>query len=176
MSKSPMKPLVPDAGIVERASRLLFSRQPGNRDGRPTSGCFPPASARTERDTGFPACEPDQSTVEAASRRLFVESKRQDAASTSCQPVPLFALASKSQRSTSIAPVIRSSVSMAGSRSRFSTRETIISPDRKATSFNESFRRSPRSNSINRTASRSDAFDTPAFYAMEICRDNARRA
>jgi hypothetical protein len=62
-------------------------------------------------------------------------------------------------------------VSIVGSRSRFSTRETIVwlSPDRVATSFRESLcrNRSSRSNSTNRpiTASRSDPFDAPASYA-----------
>jgi len=125
-------------------------------------------------DTGFPACKPAQSIVKAASRRLLEDPKRQDAASTVCHsPAVAAALPSNLPRSTSSAPVIRSNVSMVGSRSRFSTRETIVwlSPDRVATSFSENFRRSrsSRSNSTNRpiTASRSDAFDTPASYATE---------
>jgi len=106
-------------------------------------------------DTGFPTCDPAQPQAG--------------------KPVPLFALPSKSPRSTSSAPVMRSNVSMVGSRSRFSTRETIVwlRPDRASTSLNESFRRSrsSRSNSINRpiTASQSD---TPAFYVTEsVTRD-----
>jgi hypothetical protein len=127
-------------------------------------------------------------------------------------------------------------VSLVGIRSRFSTRETIVSPDRTATScnpktaeearksrksprmgrtsnrrrrssfsqvtfshlphfirvhwrysraksgseFNESFcrSRSSRSISINHpmTASRSDAFDTPASCATGSCLDKVRRA
>jgi len=113
--------------------------------------------------------------VEEASRRLLEESQRLlDADSTFCHsPALVAAFPSKLARSTSSAPVIRSNVSMVGSLSRFSTRETIVwlSPDRVATSFKESFRRSrsSRSNSINRpiTASRSDAFDTPASYATD---------
>ena len=109
--------------------------------------------------------------VEEASRRLLEESQRLDADSTFCHSPAFAALPSNLPRSTSSAPVIRSNVSMVGTRSRFSTRDTIVwlSPDRVATSFKESFRRSrsSRSNSINRpiTASRSDAFDTPASYA-----------
>ena len=94
--------------------------------------------------------------VEEASRRLLEESQRLDADSTFCHSPAFAALPSNLPRSTSSAPVIRSNVSM-------------VSPDRVATSFKESFRRSrsSRSNSINRpiTASRSDAFDTPASYA-----------
>ena len=154
--------------------------------------------AQMESGTGFPACDPAQPQ--------------------SGMPVLRFTLPSNLPRSTSIAPVIRSTVSMVGSRSRFSTRETIVwlnpktaeeasksresprmgrasgrrrqasfcpvtcsylphfirvhwrySRAKSGSEFNESFcrSRSSRSNSINRpiTASRSDAFDTPASYA-----------
>lgn len=126
--------------------------------------------ATKERATGFPSFAKSLGRngriIKAASRRLFEESKRQDA-STFCHSPAFAALPSNLPRSTSSAPVMRSNVSIVGIRSRFSTRETIVwlSPERVATSLSESpcLSRSSRSNSINRpiTAPRSDAFDTP---------------
>ena len=88
-------------------------------------------------DADFPACDPAQPQAG--------------------KPVPLFALPSSLPRSTSSAPVMRSNVSMAGSLSRFSTRETIVSPDRVATSFNpktaEEARESRESPRMGRTPS-----------------------
>jgi len=108
-------------------------------------------------DTGFSACEPAQPQ----------EGK----------PVSRFALPSNSQRSTSSAPVMRTNVSMVGIRSRFSTRETIVSP--KTAEVARESRKFPRmgrtSSSSRRTAFSRAVFSHPPHFIRVHSRNSRKK-